>query len=131
MGIGMNQPMEDLLYQFALRSQCEDILNFAEVIQFAKRSGGNLGKIIQNTTARISDKQELEEEIATVISGKKMEQKVMNIVPIALLGYLNLTAADFLAPLYGNVFGACVMTIAFGAYMAALTLSRKMMKFNE
>ncbi len=122
-----NQPIEQLLYQFALRSACEDILNFAEVFQFAKRSGGNFGKIIQNTINRISEKMEVEKEIQTVISGKKMEQRVMNVMPIFLLCYLNLTSKEFLAPLYGNLFGACVMTLAFFAYMGALILSQKLM----
>ena len=35
-GIGMNQPVEQLLYQFAVRSECEDIMEFAEVFRFAK-----------------------------------------------------------------------------------------------
>lgn len=122
-----NQQIEQLLYQFALRSTCEDILNFAEVFQFAKRSGGNFGKIIQNTINRISEKIEVEKEIQTVISGKKMEQRVMNVVPIFLLCYLNLTSKEFLTPLYGNLFGACVMTLAFLAYMGALILSQKLM----
>ena len=128
--IGMNQPVEQLLYEFALRSQCEEILSFAEVLRFAKRSGGNFGKIIHHTTHRISEKLEIEQEIMTVISGKQMEQKVMNVVPVGLLGYLNLTSGDFLAPLYGNLFGACVMTTAFAAYLGALLLSRRIVRIE-
>ena len=128
--IGMNQPIEQLLYDFALRSCCEDIMNFAEVFRFAKRSGGNLGKIIQQTTIRIREKLELEQEIETLIAGKRMEQNVMNIVPVGLLGYLNLTAKEFLQPLYGNLFGVLVMTGAFFAYMGALALSKKIIRIQ-
>lgn len=124
--IRMNQSVEQLLYQFALRTGCEDIVGFAEVFRFAKRSGGNMGRIIQNTIHRVADKQEVEREIATVLSGKKMEQKIMNIVPVCLLAYLNLTSEEFLAPLYGNLFGVCVMTVAFLAYIGALLLAQKM-----
>ena len=125
-GIKMNQPIEQLLHQFALRSFCEDIVGFSEVFRFAKRSGGNFNKIIQNTILRISEKIQVEREIETEISGKKMEQKIMNIVPVCLLGYLNLTSGEFLAPLYGNVFGVCVMSFAFVAYLGALVLANKM-----
>lgn len=124
--IEMNQTVEQLLYQFAVRSGCEDIISFAEVFRFAKRSGGNFGKIIQNTIAKICEKIEVEREIETVISGKRMEQKIMNVVPVFLLGYLNLTSEDFLEPLYGNVAGVCVMSLAFGAYIGALLLARRM-----
>ena len=126
-GISVNQPVEKLLYEFALRSGCEDILDFSEVFLFAKRSGGNFAAIMQNTSARIREKIEVEQEIDTAVAGRKMEQKVMNIVPIGLLAYLNLTSSDFLQPLYGNLFGACVMTFSFAAYLGALTLSKKMM----
>ncbi len=122
----MNQPVEQLLYQFALRSSCEDILEFAEVFQFAKRSGGNFGKIIQNTIFHIGEKIETEREIQTIMAGRIMEQRIMNIVPAGLLAYLNLTSKEFLAPLYGNLFGVCVMSAAFVAYLAALMLARRM-----
>lgn len=122
----MNQPIEQLLYQFALRSSCEDILDFAEVFMFAKRSGGNFGKIIQNTIFHIGEKIETEQEIQTMMAGRVIEQKIMNIVPVGLLGYLNLTSKEFLEPLYGNPFGICVMSAAFLAYLAALMLARKM-----
>ena len=129
-GIRTNQPVEELLYGFALRSHCEDIAGFAEIFRFAKRSGGNFGKIIQNTVQRIAEKQEVEREIATVLSGKKMEQKIMNTVPAGLLAYLNLTSEEFLAPLYGNFFGASVMTVAFAAYMVAFLMARKIVEIE-
>lgn len=129
-GIGMNQPVERLFYEFALRSRSEDIMNFSEVFRFAKRSGGNFGKILYRAAMRVSEKQEIEQEIQTVIAGKRMEQTVMNILPIGILGYLNMTSGDFMKPLYGNLFGVVMMTGAFFAYMGALLLSKKMMQIK-
>lgn len=129
-GIRMNQPVEQVLYQFAKRSDCEDIMGFAEIFRFAKRSGGDFGKIIQNTVRHISEKWEMEREIETVLAGKKMEQKIMNVVPACLLAYLNVTSKEFLAPLYGNFFGVCVMTVAFFAYGGALLMAHKIMNIK-
>ena len=129
-GIQMNQPIEQLFYEFSLRSRQEDIINFAEIFRFAKRSGGNLGKIIYRAAMRISEKQEIEQEIQTVIAGKKMEQKVMNMIPIGILAYLNVTSGDFLKPLYGNLFGILVMTSAFFAYLGAFLLSKKILQIK-
>ena len=128
--IHMNQPVEELLHQFALRSSCEEILEFAEVFRFAKRSGGNFGKIIQNTIFHIGEKIETEREIQTMIAGKKMEQKIMNIVPVVLLIYLNLTSKEFLSSLYGNVLGICVMTIAFLGYLGTILLAQRITKIK-
>ncbi len=69
--VGMNQPIEKLLYEFALRSDCEDIQNFSDVFLFAKRSGGDFHKIIATTIEHISDKIEVEREVQTVISAKE------------------------------------------------------------
>ena len=124
--VGMNQPIEKLLYEFALRSDCEDIQNFSDVFLFAKRSGGDFHKIIATTIEHISDKIEVEREVQTVISAKKMEQKIMNVIPVFIILYLNLTSGEFLAPLYGNIFGISVMTGALGAYLAAIKISAKM-----
>ncbi len=125
-GIRMNQPVEQLLYQFAGRSGCEDIAEFAEIFRFAKRGGGNFEKIIQKTVLQITEKMDVEREIETVIAGRKMEQKIMNVVPVGLLAYLNISSKEFLAPLYGNLFGAGVMTVAFLAYLCALIMAHKM-----
>ena len=129
-GIRMNQPVEQLFYEFALRSGSEDIMNFSEVFRFAKRSGGNFGKILYRAAMRISEKQEIEQEIQTVIAGKRMEQAVMNIIPIGMLGYLNMTSGDFMEPLYGNLFGVVVMTGAFIAYLGGFFLSKRMMQIK-
>lgn len=124
--VGMNQPIEKLLYEFALRSDCEDIQNFSDVFLYAKRSGGDFHKIIATTIEHISDKIEVEREVQTVISAKKMEQKIMNVIPVFIILYLNLTSGEFLEPLYGNLFGICVMTGALGAYLVAIMVSEKM-----
>ena len=128
--VKMNQPIEQVLYRFAVRSGCEDIISFAEVFQFAKKSGGNFGKIIQTTVRRISGKIEVEREISTMISGRKMEQKIMNMVPVLLIFYLNLTSGEFMEPLYGNLFGVLVMSFALAAYLGAVVLSEKIMRIS-
>lgn len=126
-GIKMNQPVEKLFYDFALRSRNEDIMNFSEIFRFAKRSGGNFGKILYRAAMRISEKQEIEQEIQTVLAGKRMEQTVMNVIPIGMLGYLNITSPEFMEPLYGNLFGIIVMSGGFLAYLGAFFWSKKIM----
>ena len=95
---------------FAEESKVEDIIYFAEIFRYAKRSGGDLISIIRNTTQIIQQKEEVLSEIDTIISGKRMEQRVMSIIPAAIVVYLKFTAAEFIQPLYGNVYGAVMMT---------------------
>jgi tight adherence protein B len=125
--IRMNQPLESGLQEFAGRSGCEDIESFAEVFSFAKRGGGDFAGIIRNTVERMNGKIEVEQEIATAVSGKKLEGKIMNLMPVFILCYLNLTSGDFLNGLYGNILGIGVMTAALLAYGGAIRLSERIM----
>ena len=125
--VGMNEPIEKKLMGFAMRSGCEDIESFAEVFAFAKRSGGDFAKIIRTTVSRMRGKMEVEREIATVLAGKKLEGRIMNVMPLFILAYLNVTSKEFLQTLYGSPFGVFVMTTALAVYGAALKLSEKIL----
>ena len=122
----MNQPLEIVFEEFAQRCGVEEIQNFSEVLSFAKRSGGNLVGIIQNTVRNISSKIQIEEEIQTMIAQKKLEQKVMNVMPLFLLFYLDITSPGYLNVLYHNVLGVIFMTICLLGYIASVLLSERM-----
>lgn len=123
--ISLNENVEDALEVMADKINLEDALYFAEVFRFAKRSGGNLIEIMKGTAKNIGDKIEVKEDINVVISGKKMEQKVMNLMPFGIIAYLRFGAYEFVAPLYGNLFGIAVMTICLGVYLGAKMLADK------
>lgn len=117
--LGQNENIEDIFMDFAEESKVEDIIYFAEIFRYAKRSGGDLISIIRNTTQIIQQKEEVLSEIDTIISGKRMEQRVMSIIPAAIVVYLKFTAAEFIQPLYGNVYGAVIMTVCLIVYVIA------------
>lgn len=123
--ININENIEDILEDFAVRSGIEDIIYFAEVFRYAKRSGGDLIAIIRNTSKTISEKIETKKEIETVISGKKMEQKIMSIIPFGIIVYLKLSAPEFVQPLYGNAFGAAAMTFCLVLYCISVWMAEK------
>ena len=122
-----NENIEDLLTDFATKSENEDINYFAEVFRYAKRTGGNLIEIIKNTTKHISEKWAVSNEIKTMISAKKMEQKIMSYIPIVIIFYLKLTAAGYLDCLYFNPLGIIIMTISLIIYAISVLLSKKIM----
>ena len=64
------------------------------------------------------------------ISGKKMEQKVMSAVPFFLLGYMKLTAWDFICPLYGNLAGVLMMSISLMVYIGADYIAGKIVEIE-
>ena len=97
----------------------------AEIFGFAKRSGGDFPQIIRTTAARISAKIEVEREVDTVIAGKKLEGKIMSVMPFFILAYLNLASGEFIDPLYGNLAGVLVMSAALLVFVGAMAINRR------
>lgn len=128
--LSLNIPLEQLLFDFANRSGLEDVRSFCEVFVFAKRSGGDFIQIIRMTASRISEKTELTEAIQTEISGKKMEQKVMNAMPLMILLYVDFSFGGYLDGLYHNIFGILIMTACLAVYLASYLLSEKIMNIQ-
>ncbi len=126
----MSVPIEGLLSDFADRTGVEDVISFAEVFGFAKRSGGDFAKIIETTVSHIRQKQETIQEIEILIAAKKLEQKVMDIIPVFILLYLRVTSGGYLDILYGNPLGAAFMTCALSIYIFAIYLAEKIMEIT-
>lgn len=123
----LNIPMEQLMEDLALRSGIEEIISFTQVFGFAKRGGGDMMKIFQNTTEKIRQKGEVEREIETVMAAKKAEQRIMELVPFGILIYVGFTSPEFLEPLYGNLPGVFVMTLCLLGYVGAFLLAEKIL----
>ena len=124
----IKQPLETILEDFGERSQIEDIKNFAEVFGIAKRSGGDLVSIISSTAKTISDKADVQREITTIISAKRLEQRIMIAMPLAILLYMGVFSEGFLDVLYEGVTGRVVMSVCFVVYLAAFFLGEKIVE---
>lgn len=128
--IDMNQTAEDVLKDFADRTGVEDIGDFAQVFITAKRTGGDIIKIIRTTGNTIGDKIDIKREIITLITGKKFEANIMSLIPIFIILYLRLFSSGFLDPLYHNLFGFAFMTIILAMYYGVFRLSQKIMNIE-
>lgn len=126
----LNEPLEQLVEDLAQRSGVEEIVSFSQVFVFAKRSGGDMMKIFGNTVEKIRQKSDVEREIATVVTAKKTEQRIMDLVPFGILFYVGTASPEFLAPLYGNLPGAFVMTVCLFAYLLAFLLAERILEIK-
>lgn len=123
--IRRNENLEDVMEDYAQQMDIDDITYFAEIFRYAKRSGGDIPAIIKQTVKIIREKAEVQNEIDTIISGRKMEQKVMVCIPLGILMYLRLTSDGMVSMLYGNAVGIIVMTLCLIVYVTAVLISRK------
>ena len=96
-GIHNNIAIEDVLEDFGKRSDNDDILSFANVFKISYRKGGNIKDIIRNTHEILSDKMAIAEDIETLVTSNKMEQNIMIVMPIALIGVIKMMSPEFAA----------------------------------
>lgn len=125
-----NQNVEKLFRELAEKLDIKEVKEFSEILIVAKKYGGDLSKIIQNTSELIGEKMEMNREIQTVISGKKGEQTVMNIMPMGIICYMNVTSPGYFDTLYHNVLGILIMTVCCCLYISAYLLAQKMLRIQ-
>ncbi|MGN0383756.1 MAG: type II secretion system F family protein [Eubacterium sp.] len=128
--IELNKNIENLFEDFAKRSEVEDIKYFYEILSVAKRTGGNIIEAIQNTTDNICEKIEIKKEIEIMVSSKKFEQNIMNVVPILMILYVRISSPGFLNVMYETILGKVIMTICLLVYGIAYFLSIRILRIN-
>lgn len=121
----LNETVENVLMELARRTRIEDVENFAEIFQTAKRTGGDLMKIIQQTGKNIGERIEIQREMETLVAAKKMEANVMTVVPLGIILYMWISSPGFLDCLYHNLLGIILMTAILLVYLVAYFMTRK------
>ena len=121
---------EQTFQEFAVRSAVEDIETFAAVYSIAKKAGGDMVEILERTSNNLSGRVETRNEIAVLISSKRLEQNIMTLIPVGIILYMEVTSQGLLDPLYGNPLGVLIMTMCLGIYLAAMWLGRKIIRIE-
>ena len=120
----INISIEEAMSQFAIRSNNEDIRLFSGVLTIAKRSGGDLIGVVKSAALSICEKTNTEKEITAIISEKKLEQMIMNIIPLVMVLYIKTTSNEMMQVMYRIVEGKIIMSICFIVYVTAFSLGR-------
>ena len=128
--MAVGQPIEYLWMDLGKRSHVEDIREFADIFMICRRSGGNLGKVLQKCEQILGEKLRTEQEIEVTIAGKKFEQTIMSLVPAGMILYMQFTSESFLGVLYHNVLGVIVMSICLFLYIVSFRMGRKLVRIE-
>lgn len=126
----LNMTVESVLQEFATRSGDEDVQMFVTVFNLAKRSGGDTLDIIRGAVRQMGEKIDVEREVQTVISGKKMEFHIMTAIPFAMIVYLRISFPQLLKVLYGNPTGVVIMSACLVVYLAAYEMGKRIVEIE-
>ncbi len=129
-GIRNNRTIEEMLVDLGNRSGVDDIRDFANILVIGKKSGGNIIEIMESSIVVIEEKVSVLQEIDTMISSRKFEQKFMSAIPFLIIFYIELTSRGFFIPLYESLFGRIIMSVCLIIYLYSIFLSNKIMNIT-
>lgn len=125
-GMANGKTLEELFLNLGKRCENSEIAEFAAVFSVAVRTGGQWSDVIKKTVGIIQEKMEIKEEIETIIHARKLESRVMCVIPFFILFYMNLTSKGYFDVLYHNLAGILIMTICMILYIIAYLTAEKM-----
>lgn len=123
-------PVEQLFLDLAMRSRIDDIETFASVLVIAKRTGGNVCEVFQNTWDIFCTRIDTMREIRAGVSSRRFEQNIMSVVPFGILMYVQISFPEFLDVMYGNPIGVLFMSGCLAVYLAAWVLGKKILEIE-
>ena len=93
--------------------------SFVDVFCTARMSGGSLNAVIQNTATQMAEIMDTRREIGTLLAAKVYEQRIMTVMPAAVLLYVRVGSGEFL-----------VATVCLAIYLSAYLLGKRMVQFE-
>lgn len=126
----MNVTAEQTLRELACRVKIEEVSNFVTVFTVLKRGGGDMIQVLKNTIEKICMRMDVKQEIETMIAAKKMEFRIMTMIPIGIIVYMKLSFPEFMEVLYDNAGGMSIMSLCLGIYTAAWYMGKRMLEIE-
>lgn len=116
-GLELHIPLEECIRQFGEDTRVESIQDFAIVFEIAKKQGGQMTATLEKMIQQICDKSDLRLEIQAMIAAKKTEQRIMCIMPFAIMVFVGKSSGGYFTPLYHNLKGNLIMSLCLCVYL--------------
>ncbi len=128
--VAVHIPVEQAFAEFAESYPYEEVQSFAKIFQFGKRMGGDYLKNLRRSVTKMEACIEVRQDIETNMAEKKLELKVMTLMPIGILSYIRISSPEFLGPMYHNVMGIGVMSACLAVYGLCIYVGKKIIQIR-
>lgn len=115
---------------FASRSGIEDIDDFASVFEATRDSGGDIVRATDRAASLIVDKINVENEMRMLFAQKKMEGRMVGLIPPTMVLFLKLGSPAYLQVMYETFLGRCLMLISLMAMGYSVFLTEKITRLR-
>ena len=75
----------------------------------------------------MGDRSQVKEEIQTLTASKRFEQRIMNLIPVLMVLYIDWTSPGFFKVMYTTLLGRGLMTGGLLVYLASVWLAQKIL----
>ena len=123
---GMHVPAEEAFAAFAKQSGIAEVELLSQLLGVSKRTGGSMVRLLKMCAKQLADALTVEEEIQAGITQVKYEQKIMIVMPPAILLCLQVGSPDIIQPLYTTAVGRITMIICLILYFVAIVVGKRM-----
>ncbi len=125
-GVDLHIPVEAGIRRLGEETGIEVIIAFSTVFEIVRKQGGRMAVTLEQTIQQIHARIELRQEILAMIQAKKLEQRIMCIMPFAILLFVGRASGGYFTPLYHNPKGVFIMTICLAVYMLGFGWGEKL-----
>ena len=125
-----NCSAEPLLRDLAGRSHIDEISEFVDVCITCRRTGGDIGSLIGKASEIITQNIELMREKNVLLSQKRLESRLLALMPPAVILLINMSSSDYLFLMYTTLEGRLIMTISLLCTAGAFLWSFKLISFD-
>lgn len=108
-----------------------EIKEFAEIYEIAYHHSGNISSVMEQTSHMMIQKAELQREIYLSLVERRMEMKIMTLMPFLIIQYIRITSPGYFQQMYHTPFGIAVMTMACLMYLMAYIWTMKIIHSEE
>lgn len=117
---------DTVLIDLSRRAGIREISDFTDVCLTCKYSGGDLTKMIGKAVYLLTQNIELQKEKEMLLSQKKLECRILAVMPVAITAFINIASADYLTMMYTTLAGRLIMTVAMAATVGSFLWSSRM-----
>lgn len=128
--INSKESLENVLIEFSKKCAIEDITNFVDIYLTCRHTGGDINKVIMKTCSIIMDKINMQKELETLTANKKLEGKILTLIPLVTLLLLKVFSPEYVEVLYNTLIGKLLMTLALSGILAAYLLILKITQID-
>lgn len=128
--MGMGFSVDDALKNFRNRIEMEEVDDFVNTIIIVRQKGGNPVEIMDNVTVMINEKISIKRDIDILTAGKKMESRILTMMPIILIFALSIFSPEYMEPLYSTTLGKILIIFGLVLLIINYFIGKKIIDIN-